>query len=370
VRPYSSQVVELLRYSFDRRWLADLYYDGERKVADLPISEPSFDDDGTSLVQSTGSVTVVYQGDFADSLSPTDVSDLLAPAGAELAIYCLVSAGAFVERIEMGWYRITEVPSARDETARYGSRQITIGSVVELQLQDRFNRVQRDRFDVPGSPSSLASVFGEVARQTQLQLTKMVPDRAIPRSVAYDEDRLEYCYDLVEVLDATPYMRPDGSIGQRPITWPAPVDTLTGGDQGALVSLGRSLSAERVYNRVAFRSTANDQTQILATAEITQGPLRVRNSDGSPSPAGRVTFYAASEFITSRPQAQAYVNNLLPRVSSLRALEVAVVEKFNPLREVGDVLAVAHKSGEFLGRVKKLGRGTAATQSLTLEVQP
>ncbi|ROS62210.1 hypothetical protein EDF38_1313 [Frigoribacterium sp. PhB160] len=370
MRVHSDQLLEVLEYSFERRWLADLYYDGERKVADLPIIDPKFDDDGGALVQSTGSVTVIYQGDFADSLSPTTVSDLLAPAGAELAVYCIVSAGDFTERVEMGWYRIVETPSAKDFTAKYGSRRITLGSRVELTLQDRFHRVQRDRFDVPGSPAKLTSVFAEVAKQTQLQLTKMVPDKPIPRSIAFEEDRLEYVYDLVAVLGAVPYMRPDGSLGQRTITWPAPGPVLRGGNGGSLISLARSLSSEAVYNRVAFRSTAGDQTSIVATAEITQGPLRVRNADGSPSPAGRVTYYASSEFVTSRTQAQAYVNDLLPRVSTMQALEVPVVEKFNPLREVGDVVPIEHPTGDLLGRVRTISRDSGATQALTLEVNP
>lgn len=370
MRVHTTQLAEVLNYSHDRRWVADLYYDGERRLADLPIEDPSFTDDGSALVQGSGSVTVVYQGDFAESLSPTVVSDMLAPAGAELAIYCVVSADAFSERVEMGWYRIVETPSAEDFTAKYGQQRITLGSRVELSLQDRFHRVQRDRFDIPGSPSQLGSVFAEVARQTQLQLTKMVSDRPIPKSIAYEEDRLEYVYDLVDVLGAVPYMRPDGSLGQRPVEWPAPVDVLRTGTGGNLVDLKRSMTSEQVYNRVAFRSTADDQTKILATAEIQSGPLRTKNADGSPSPAGRTTYYASSQFVRNRAQADAYVKDLLPRVSSMRVLEVPVTERFNPLREVGDVLTVEHPSGGFVGRVKSLKRGAEATQTLTLEVQP
>lgn len=370
MRVHSAQMIDILSSSFNRRWVADVYYDGTRRVQDIPITEPSFSDDATSLVQSTGSVTVVYQGDFAEEFSPSDVSDLLAPAGAELAVYTIVSVGSFSERVEMGWYRITAVPSATDYTTAYGSQRITIGSKIELELQDRFNRVQRDRFDTPGVPARLTSVFAEFQRLTQLQLTRMVPDAAIPKAIAYEEERLEACYDLIETLGAVPYMRPDGSAGQRPIAWPSPVDTLRGGDDGVLVEVGREMSSENVYNRVAFRSTDDDQNQILAAAEITSGPLRARNLDGSPSPAGRVTYYASSQLITTTAAARDYVNKLLPQVSSLRATEVPVVEKFNPLRETGDVLTVVQRKGSFLGRVKKISRGTGATQQLTLEVAP
>jgi hypothetical protein len=370
MRVYSDQLRDVLTSSFNRRWVADLYYDGVRKVQDMPITEPSFSDDGSSLVQMTGSVTVAYQGDFAESFSPREVSDALAPAGAELAVYVVISAGSFMERVEMGWYRITSVPSAVDYTARYGGRRITIGSKVELELQDRFVRVQRDRFDVPGVPPRLASVFAEFARLTQLQLTRMVPDRGIPKAIAYEEERLEACYDLIEVLDAVPYMRPDGSAGQRPNEWPGAVDTLRDGNLGSIIEVGREMTSENVYNRVAFRTTSSDQTQILASAEITEGPLRARNANGSPSPAGRVTYYATNDLITTTAAAQAFVNQLLPRVSTMRATEVPLTEKFNPLRELGDVLVVSRADGIFTGRIKKIDRGAGSTQTLTLEVKP
>ena len=47
-----------------------------------------------------------------------------------------------------------------------------------------------------------------------------------------------------------------------------------------------------------------------------------------------------------------------------------LVEVFNPLRQVGDVLDV-RPIGEapFLGRVSKISRGDGGTQDVTLEVQ-
>lgn len=361
---------EALKYSFDWRWVADLYYDGARRIADLPITNPQFDDDGDSLVQQTGSVTVQYAGHFAESIVPKQAADYLAPFGAELAVYVIVKAGQFTERIPMGWYRITEPSDTREAEAVFRGRRIVTGSTVTLALQDRLSRVQRDRFDLPGSPPSLASTLGEIARLTGLQVTQQVPDARIPASVAYEEDRLEACYDLANVLDSVLRPLPDGSIGQRPNVWPDPVDVLRRGETGSLVSVGRSMSAERVYNRVAVRSSANDEKAILASVSITDGPLRASNPDGSTSPFGRATYFYSSDYLTNQEQALAYAQQLLPRVSSLRAVEVPVVEKFNPLREVGDVLFVerGEPSESFVGRVKSIGRDTSRTQNLTLEV--
>lgn len=373
MRDHSDDLRDVLASgSFDTEWVADVYYDGARRLAGLPIRDPSFDDDGSALVQSTGGCTVEWTSDFATSLSPRLADDVLAPFGSELSVGVLITAGTFSERVQIGWYRIEDVPSAADQFVEFGDGILPVGSTVELTLQDRFRKVQRDRFDVPGSPPSLTSVLTEAQRITGLQIVREVPDAAIPKSFAYEEERLDPLYDLVEYANAIPYMRPDGTLGQRPIDWSSTVDVVTDGPGGTLVSLGYSMSSDKVYNRVAFRTSANgdDDQQILAVAEIRDGPLRVRNADGSPSPYGRVTYYVSSDLITKRADAQAYVDKLLPQVSSLRVAERPMVEVFNPLRQVGDVLDV-RPTGEpaFLGRVSKISRTDGPTQDVTLEVR-
>lgn len=373
MREQTAQLRDVLRSgSFDAQWVADVYYDGARRISDLTIRDPSFDDDGTALVQGTGSCTVEWTSDFAESLTPRLADDVLAPFGSELSVSVLVSAGSFRERVQMGWYRIEDVPSARDQFVSFGGGILPIGSTVELSLQDRFRRVQRDLFDVPGSPLSLTSVLTEAQRITGLQIVREIPDAAIPKTFAYEEERLDPLYDLVEFADGIPYMRPDGTLGQRTIGWGSPVDTVTDGPDGTLVSLGFAMSSEKVYNRVVFRSGGDGDSaeQILAVAEITDGPLRVRNPDGSPSPYGRVTYYVSSDQVTSRGQAQAYVDRLLPQVSALRVAERPMVEIFNPLRQVGDVLSVRPMGEQpFLGRVSTISRSDGPTQDVTLEVQ-
>lgn len=372
MREHSDDLAAVLSSgSFDTRWVADVYYDGARRLLNLPISEPSFDDDGSSLIQQTGSCTVVWTPDFAESLSPKLADDTFAPFGAELSVGVIISSGNFSERVQMGWYRIQDVPSAEDQFVDFGDGMLPIGSRVELTLQDRMLRTQMDRFDVPGAPTSRASVLAEAQRITGFQIVREIPDATIPTSFAYEEDRLDPLYDLVEFAGGIPYMRPDGSLGQRPIDWPSPSAVVAAGTDGTLVSLGYSMSSDKVYNRVAVRVSGGDDSEpLLAYAEITNGPLRVRNEDGTPSPYGRVTYYYSSDLVETRAQAQKYADETLPRVSSLRVAERPLVEVFNPLRQVGDVLDV-RPIGEppFLGRVSKISRGDGGTQDVTLEVQ-
>lgn len=373
MRESTAELREVLESgSFDVQWIADVYYAGTRRLANVPITAPSFTDDRTAKVQGSGSCTVVWSSDIAGSLTPRAASDMLAPFGAEFSVAVLITAGTFTSRVQMGWYRIDEVPSAVDHLEQFGGRLIPVGSTVQLTLMDRMRKTQKDRFDVPSSPPQKDSVLTEVQRITGFQIVREMPDGPIPGSFAYEEERLDPLYDLMALIDAEPYMRPDGSIGQRPLDWPTTTDVLTDGEGGTVVSVGNSMSAEKVYNRVAVRSSASDgsDVQILGSAQITDGPLRAVNPDGSPSPYGRVTYYYSSDFITTSEQANAYAAQLLPRVSSLRTREVPVVEVFNPLRQVGDVLEVRQDGRDtIVGRVKSLDRGEAATQQMTLEVQ-
>ncbi|MBF4574669.1 hypothetical protein [Frondihabitans sp. VKM Ac-2883] len=360
----------MLKGAFTTYWMADLYYAGDRRMQNLPISEPAFADDGDSLVQFTGSCTVVYQDDFAESIAPEDAGGILAPFGAELAVYVIVSDGEiFSERIAMGWYRITETPEISVSTASFLDRIVTVGSVVKLTLQDRMEGVQADQFDAPGSPAQLLSTFREVNRVSGLQLTKDVADAPIARSIAYESDRLQYLYDLIGGLSAVPYMKPDGTLGQRQTAWPEPVDTLRSGERGTIIEAPRSMSGEEVYNRVVIRATSDSQTQILATAQLDSGPLAAPSKSNPRTPFGRRTYFYSSELVTTTAQAEKLAPQLLAQVSATRATRLEVTEKFNPLREVGDVVYVVRPEGTPLGRIKSIDRDGGATQKLILEMQ-
>ncbi|MFJ3029816.1 hypothetical protein ACIPEQ_13315 [Curtobacterium sp. NPDC087080] len=372
MRPGSSALRDVLTGSFDRRWLIDVFYDGVRVLQDVPCTRPDFTDDGSQLVQSTGTTTIVYQGDFADSIAPTDVGDLLAPFGAQVEVYMIVTAGpGFSERVRMGRYMIAETPSVVTSRFLFNGGVASRGDRIELTLKDLFYGVQVDRFDTPGSPPSVASAWAEVQRLTGLQVTRSIADGPIPATVAYQEDRLQGVYDVANYsLDAVACLTADGTVSMRPNTWTAPVDTLRWGDAGTLVDVSRGLANDSVYNKVVVRAYDSSQgAAVLASGEVTDGPLRTRNRDGSLSPYRRRPTFYSSQFITTQAQAENYVAKWLPRVSQLAAVEVTLTEVVNPLREVGDVLTVQRVGEQFTARVTGIRRGTASTQETTVEVR-
>lgn len=365
----SSSARGMLSGSINHRWVGDLYYDGVRRIADVPLVDPRFSEDADGNVQQSGSCTVVWTDEFARSVTPTMITDAFAPFGAQLFVYSVLSAGRFSERIEYGRFEITDVPSAVDEFMRFRGDWITIGSTVDLELKELLAGVGEERFDIPSAPKSLTSTWAELARITGLPVTRTVADVPITRSIMYPESKLDATYDLMrDMLDAVPHVTADGTLAARPNVAPAPVDTLRRGERGSLVSVGSEMSARQVYNRVVVRAGTGDQVSVLAVAEVTDGPLRVKNPDGTVSPFRARTRFLSSEFVTTQAQAQAWANSELAKVSTLRARTVPVVETFNPLRERGDVVVVERPRASFTGRVLTIDRSGGATQRMTLEV--
>lgn len=358
--------------SFDHHYEADVYYDGERRLQSVPITSPSFKEDGDAAIQQSGSLTVVWSDEFARSISPRQIGDVLAPFGPEIHLFSVISAGKQVTgRIQLGKFPITSVPSALDEEMQFRSDWITLGSVVDLEFKELTARIDRDRFDAPTAPTDLTSMWNEIGRITGEQLTRSVPDVAIPLSVMYQENRLDAVADLLDIADAVPHVTSDGTLGARPNEWPEPVDTLERGIGGSIVSVGNSLDPADVYNRVAFRGKSGSQTPIQASLEVLTGPLRTRNPDGGKSPYGRVTKFLESDYVLTDAEAQEYCARELPRVAQLGAVVVPVVEILNPLRERGDVVRfkrLRRQRDYDLGRIVSIDRDGSATQTDHIQV--
>ncbi|AGW41747.1 valine-pyruvate aminotransferase [Leifsonia xyli subsp. cynodontis DSM 46306] len=380
------QLKQVLTGSFTHRYVVDVIKDGSRALRDVPVTNVRLTDSGASLVQSTGSLTIVYQGDFADSVAPSRIGDILAPFGTRLIVYALITAGpGFQERVALGHYLITGAPKIRTTRFQYQGAGAVKGDLIDLTIGDLFAGVQWDRFDIPGVAPDLTSVWKEYQRLVGLPVTRTVADAAIPTAVAYQEDKLQACYDLATVLDGVAYMTADGTASMRPNVWPAAVDTLHSGDvngdgtpvkagatsDGTLVDVVPSLANDNVYNAVVVRGNSQDaSTIVLATAEVTDGPLRVRNQDGSLSPYRRKPYFYSSQYVTTQAQADAYAQQMLPRVSRLRSITYDLVETFNPLREVGDVLTVRRLGQAFTCRITDISRDAGATQTVTVAVNP
>jgi hypothetical protein len=224
-------------------------------------------------------------------------------------------------------------------------------------LKDRLVKVERDEFPFPTAPKS-TSAWREVQEITGFPIVRSVPDAAVTSAVAYEGEKRAALNKLFDLMGAWPQLDPGGVLTGLPKAWGAPV-----GDIRGVVSAPYSLSAVETYNMVIVEGKSPDGDPIYATADVSEGFLRVRNGDGSVSPFGQKPYRYSSEFLTTYPQCAAYARDLLLRVSKVRGVRRDVTEPFNPLREVGDVL----RFDGGLVRVQKITHSGAET-SLVVEV--
>ena len=342
---------------FGVEWVADLMYDGERRLQDVPITDVEMQWDGSSFVQGSGSVRVVWADDFGRSMIPRQVGDWFSPFGAELQLDVIISAGHFRERIPMGRFVIDDVPDANDARLLFMGREISPGQSFTLSLKDRLVKVARDEFPLPSAPRT-TSAWSEVQRVTSFPVVRTVADAGVPRALAYEGAKRDVVNKLFDLMDAWPQLSPAGALLGLPKAWGVPVGAIRG-----VVSAPVSLSSENTFNAVVVEGKSPDGDPIFATVDVRDGFLRTRNENGGESPFGSKTLRYENQGLDTQSKVTAYARSLLGRVSRVNSVTREVVEPFNPLREVGDVLTF--KGGRV--RVQKI-RHRGAETSLVVDV--
>ena len=368
MRPASAQLLDVLRSPHTFTFSADLFYDGERLFAGLPITDPSFGWDAGAEVEASGRVTVTWSDDTGSSLRPDEPQDWLAPFGSRLVVYATVGDGASAERVQLGDYCITSVPSVNSSTFLFGETRITVGDVVELELKDRMVEVQRDRFTRLEQPAVGGSIWDEVAKQTGLQVTRAVPDGQVTAAVVYDESKTAAIQDLLSVIDAVPFLEWDGTLSARPRTPPPSTGVLRVGPDGTVTQIGASLDADGVYNGVVIRAETDGQNQVLAEKWVESGPLRATSAGGVRTPFHRKPRFYSNPNITTVAQAQAAIDGLLGTYSQPRASELQVQCIADPTLQVGDVRTVEDGRTVWTMRATKVDLGSAPTMSVKGDV--
>jgi hypothetical protein len=344
--------------------VGDVVRGAERLLEGVSFESWSLTGDYDADIKSGGDVTLLYAGDFADSVSPRELTDILAPYGSEIHLYMEIAAENFSGRIAMGKYRIDGVPSASDSSIVHRERLITAGSVVQLRLLDRMRNVQRAPFRSLEQPSSLTSTWAELGRVTRLPLTRNVNDVAIPSTLVYPRSRLETAQLLAQLLGGRPYLTEFGTVAILPDTAGSVVATIRTGPDGSIGELKYSMESEDVYNVVVGDFETADGTPIHVEAEITDGPLAVENYGEN------VAFYERpdKELITDTTTAQTAVNTELARVSQTGYYELPIQCRLNPLLEIGDVIQAETVNRLITGRIRKTEMNRSGPMSLTLAV--
>jgi hypothetical protein len=349
---------------FTVRWVADLMYDGERRLANIDLSDGSLslNWDGGRFVEGSGEARIVWTDEFGRDGVPRTVGDWFAPFGAELQVDCIIGAGVFSERIPQGRFLIVDVPDVVESNVLFDGRVIHPGQSFGVTLKDRLAKVQRDVFPYPTASHS-TSAWEEAQNLTGLPVVKNVADVLVP-STPYDGSREDAVRAIFDRLDAWPHLDSTGALTARPKAWGD-----VSGEFRNVISAPLTLTSTETYNRVVVVGKSPDGQPLYGVREVRSGFLRTVNVDGSPSPFGGATYKYPGEKLSTQGEVDGYANDLLPRVARLRTRKRVVTESFNPLREVGDVMEFSNKQryGTDLVRIVSIAHEGEVTRS-TVEV--
>lgn len=334
---------------FTRYFVADVVVDGDRVLTDVPLSSCELTSKASRRIRNMGSATFLYSDEIGSSIVPEDITSALTPYASYLTVSMVVTVGQFTEKVLRGSFKIIGVTDPEEQNVTVDDRLITLNSSVRLRLADAFAVTDQERFPAPDGPKSLTSVWAELGLVSGLPLLRNVADAAITRKVVYQESRLQALFDLAGILDGIPYVNPAGQLTIQPNVWGDETEPLRVGADGTITKVSpEDLSDEGIYNQVVVRSFDTAAAVVLATAEVAEGPLRYGG------PFGRVPYFASSEFITDTAQAQAYADDLLPKVSTVPVAPFSIQCLPDPRREVGDVVRFERNGAELVGRIDEL----------------
>lgn len=339
------------------QWVFDLMYAGERRLQEVPIATGhSLQWDGTRFVTGSGTARVVWADSYGRSMAPREVGDWFSPFGGELQVDCLIGGGVFTERIPQGRFVITNVPDVVEARMPWEGQIIHPGEAFTLELSDPLVRVQRNDFALPTAPRS-TSAWSEVQSISELPVLRNVDDKVLP-PLPYEGAREPILQAIFDAMDAWPHVDSAGYLTARPKAWPDPVGELVD-----VVAAPPSMTSRETHNRVAVTGRSADGKPLYSVREVTEGFLRTRNADGSPSPFGGSTYPYRADRLTTQQQVDDYADALLRRVARLRSVTREITVPFNPLIEVGDVHIF--RGGHVRTQVV---RHVGATTVLTVEV--
>lgn len=347
--------------------------DGQVVARDLAATSWSIGWDADRRVQGQASFTIA---DPNGDLAPWGYGDPLAPGGSRLQVTWV--SGTSGIRVPLGWWRIRNAdPREQWRIYQAGGAVLRVpgGGDVPLRADEETATIGIERLDgeVVAAPTCLAEVRRLLADICPVTVHEDVTDAPVPTSLVYGESRADAVDDLLDVVDATHRMGPDGALQVVPAAGVGPVWTLAGGDDGVLVRTERALSDEDVYNAATSTSETADGRPLVGRAFVTGGPLRYRG------PFGRVPIFHRA-IATTQAGVDADAATLITNRQAAGESDLAVTCLTHPGLQVNDrvtVLAVTAVGEQPIeGRVVGMtmtsatsDAGTVPAKAMTLRVR-
>lgn len=331
------------------------YLGGELLADDIPVVEATLAVDGGSQVPERLTLTVPARH-AGTSWVPAATGDPLSHHGQRLAVAYVLPRRTGDVALPLGWFVV--------QSWQLDNDTVTVEAMGLLQV------AADSRLLAPTSPAAGATLGSEFRRLLPPRLPYLITDltdRAAPRSLAWDEDRLGALHEIADAWPAQLRVDSDGVLRLRPelpATPGAPVLTWADGEQGTVVEAPVGGTRDQVYNAVVVRSENTDDPD--------RPPVQATAYDADPAsptywfgPYGQVPRFASSPLVTTAAQCHAMATKLLRQ--SLRPSRTRIVRAVpDPRVELDDVVQVSFDGQTVLGWVAGIdlpltaGQGQAA----------
>lgn len=300
------------------------------------------DPDGTVVTILDGDVEIDSTADIRSTLDlttdgtnmwPTNAADLLTPYANEIFVERgIVYGDGIREIVYLSYFRITTIE--QDEAPN---------GPIRISGQDRMAAVVEGRLTSPRqyqAGTTLGAIFTEL-------VTDVLPDAIIEwddatnlstlgRTAIVEEDRFAFLADLVTAAAKIWYFDHRGILVIKSPPEPTtPVFEVSAGEGGVLVSMGRRLTREGVYNAVVATGEAADTTYPARAVVVDDNPNSPTYWYGT---FGKVPRFYSSPLLATDAQAQAAARSLLvravglPYAVDLSAVPNPALEPYDPIR--------------------------------------
>lgn len=373
-----------------------VWYNGELALRDeLIVSDWSLVHDGDERQNVQGTLNLTVK-DPDGKLSPWAYSDPLAVGGSRIQAFYQVGGA---EEVPQGWYRISKNSSEESWQFRvvkengyrdpgssipdnYRLTPISTGASIPLTANDLTIEVDRDRFLAPEQPQGESpTVRSEIERlvgDTLPIVYTNFTDSPVPKTVVWDDNRMEAVINLLDLAGASFRMTGAGELEVYTKS-PESVAVLQGGDEGILIGFTKSMDLSDLHNIGSVESTIKEQQivdgrltdveiPVYGHYEITEGDLRVGG------PFGRSVVKAQNPLMFSQYRADQAAQTMVRRRLGAQRIDIEVTCLPHPALQIGDTVTVVSPVVDgrlvpLLGEIsKKRLSGGASVNEMNLTV--
>lgn len=338
--PLSPNFEKRIRESGRRKTVADVYYDGQLVVSDLPVSDGNIRVDLDGQVRRTGSITI------ADPRLVPTLSDILSPLGTEIRIrQGIIYPNGDEELVPLGVFRL--------EVTGWGERD----QAPQIQLYDRSKALLAELpspFSRAGWSAQAAIIsflewfYPLLAPINPIGLFGDLKDYRLPGGHVFEADNhWDPIVELARNIGGRLYFDVEGSPKCVPIAeldeLSDPVFEVNAGAGGVLVSADHTYSREGVFNAVTVVGAAKGE------GVIPRGTIYNLDA-GSPlrygGPFGKAGTTINDSSLTTVAQCLARARRELRKYTGLSySLDFSSVP--NPALDAGDIVKFVYPTGAF-----------------------